>query len=70
MTGAIAISMAYGLPTRHLNDPNVEINEEAMIGLVLAAVPGAYLVDAFPWLRYVYVAPLHPPCVFDLKGRC
>ena len=38
----------YGLAIRRENDPLVAVAEEAIVGIVEAAVPGRFLVDTFP----------------------
>ncbi|KAJ7076089.1 cytochrome P450 [Mycena belliarum] len=51
---SVIMSLTYGKPTRTLsNDPIVkEVNgAQARLGAVL--VPGAYMVDAYPFLQYV-----------------
>lgn len=35
------------------DDPHVEIVEKALAAVTLAGRPGAYMVDAIPWLKYV-----------------
>lgn len=51
--GAITITIAYGLDLKPANDPYIEIAEQALIGLGAGAVPGAFLVDSIPILKYV-----------------
>ena len=52
-TGAIAISLAYGLKFRDVNDPFIGLAQRAIKSLLDAAIPGAFLVDLIPWLKYV-----------------
>ncbi|KAJ3573150.1 hypothetical protein NP233_g2618 [Leucocoprinus birnbaumii] len=51
--GAVAISITYGLPVRRRSDPLVHLSEEAIVkGLSVSASPG-YLVNLFPFLKYL-----------------
>ncbi|KAH8116168.1 cytochrome P450 [Phellopilus nigrolimitatus] len=52
-TGAIILMIAYGYSTQSENDPLVNIAEEAMVGFSKASEPGAFIVDRFPFLKYV-----------------
>jgi len=53
MAGETIISVTYGLPIKPTNDPYIEIAEKAVHQLALAVVPGKYLVDTLPWLKYI-----------------
>jgi len=53
MAGETIISIAYGLEVKHDDDPYIRIAEEGVHPLHAAAVPGAFLVDALPCLKYV-----------------
>lgn len=53
MIGGILISLAYGMETKPTNDPWIHLAEEAMLASAAAAIPGKYLVDVLPWLKYV-----------------
>ncbi|TFK41805.1 cytochrome P450 [Crucibulum laeve] len=53
MTGAITLSIAYGIDLKHSNDPVLVLAEKAQSNMLSAAIPGKYLVDAFPILRHV-----------------
>lgn len=50
---ALIMGVSYGIRVSDANDPYIKIAEEAMDGLNEAAVPGAFLVDVFPALKYV-----------------
>ncbi|KAJ7336344.1 cytochrome P450 [Mycena albidolilacea] len=51
---SVIISLTYGKPARtSSDDPIVEEVGSAQARLGAALVPGAYMVDAFPFLRYV-----------------
>jgi len=52
-TAALGISMAYGIPIQAKNDPFVQIAEDAVRILVEAATPGKFLVNLFPWMKYI-----------------
>ncbi|KAJ7251366.1 cytochrome P450 [Mycena rebaudengoi] len=47
------MSIAYGIDTLPSNDPYMETAEAAIAALTQAAVPGRYLVDVIPILKYV-----------------
>lgn len=45
--------MVYGYDTDKKNDYFIEIAEKAIDGVVAATLPGAFLVNVIPILRYV-----------------
>ena len=47
------MSIAYGLPIQPKDDIYIETAEQGVGPLVAAAVPGTYLVDMLPWLKYI-----------------
>ncbi|EEB92238.1 hypothetical protein MPER_09282, partial [Moniliophthora perniciosa FA553] len=47
------MSIAYGIEVKPDNDPWVSLAEAAIKPLIDALVPGAFLVDSIPLLRYV-----------------
>ncbi|KAJ7491568.1 cytochrome P450 [Mycena galericulata] len=51
--GEVIMSVTYGINVLPVEDPYMKVAEEAMQCLTVAAVPGKYLVDAFPILKYV-----------------
>ncbi|KAJ7251361.1 cytochrome P450 [Mycena rebaudengoi] len=51
--GALIMSIAYGIHTLPSNDPYMETAEAAIDAMAQAAVPGRYLVDVIPVLKYV-----------------
>ncbi|KAJ7829406.1 cytochrome P450 [Mycena olivaceomarginata] len=53
MAGKIVMSIAYGIDVLPTNDPYVEWADKAVEGLVTAIVPGRFLVDSFPFLKYI-----------------
>lgn len=53
MAGETIISIAYGIDVQKENDPFVAAAERGVHPLVAAGVPGAFLVDALPILKYV-----------------
>ncbi|PPQ96376.1 hypothetical protein CVT26_004978 [Gymnopilus dilepis] len=53
MAGGIAISLAYGVQVQNTNDPFVEMSEIAVQSALDATIPGAFLVDVMPWLKYI-----------------
>ena len=53
MAGETIMSIAYGLEVQDKNDPYIKTAEQGVHPLVAAGVPGAFLVDALPFLKYV-----------------
>ncbi|KAJ7146878.1 cytochrome P450 [Mycena epipterygia] len=53
MAGEIIMSVAYGIDVLPLNDPYIILAEQAVAAGVQAAVPGRFLVDSIPLLKYV-----------------
>ncbi|KAJ7065516.1 cytochrome P450 [Mycena amicta] len=53
MAGRLIMDIAYGIKVRAEADPYIDTIEEAMHGLSIASMPGAFLVDTFPVLKYV-----------------
>ncbi|TFK41794.1 cytochrome P450 [Crucibulum laeve] len=51
--GGAAISLAYGIKVERYNDRFVKVAEHAVNAITAAGVPGAFLVDIFPILKYV-----------------
>lgn len=49
----ICPSSAYGIDVQPKNDPFIAAAEETVHALVKAILPGAFLVDVLPVLRYV-----------------
>jgi hypothetical protein len=55
LVGSSTLSMTYSINVRPYNDPYMKIVEEAVESLVELLVPGAFLVDNIPILKYVSV---------------
>ncbi|KZP19024.1 cytochrome P450 [Athelia psychrophila] len=51
--GASIMALAYGINVLPSNDPYISVAEQGIARLAEATVPGAYLVDTFPLLKYV-----------------
>lgn len=51
--GRVIMDIAYGIDVKEKNDHFVKIAEHALEGGIDTGVPGTYLVDIFPFLRYV-----------------
>ena len=45
--------MTYGITVRPKNDPYIKIAEEAIEAITELLIPGAFLVDIIPILKYV-----------------
>ncbi|KAF7366944.1 hypothetical protein MSAN_00953100 [Mycena sanguinolenta] len=53
MAAKIIMSIAYGIDILPANDPYVDWANKAVKGMVTAVVPGRFLVDSLPLLKYV-----------------
>jgi hypothetical protein len=47
------MKICYGIAVLEHNDPYIAIAKEAIEGIAEAGVPGAFLVDLLPVLKYV-----------------
>jgi len=45
--------MAYGFPIKYKNDPYIELAERALKSISESALPGKFLVNLIPALKYV-----------------
>ena len=50
---ATIMKIGYGITVQESDDPYISIAEEVLKGLAKAGIPGAFLVDLFPVLKYV-----------------
>ncbi|KAK6985030.1 cytochrome P450 [Favolaschia claudopus] len=53
LAGSLVMDITYGIDVRETEDPYINIAEKAMYGLSVASVPGAFLVESLPVLKYV-----------------
>ncbi len=53
LAGSTILSIAYGLEVLPENDPYILAAEAGLCSLAKAAVPGAFLVDSIPPLKYI-----------------
>ena len=53
LVGSIALSMIYSIKVHPYNDPYIKIAEEAVAAASKILIPGAFLVDIIPILKYV-----------------
>ncbi|KAF4616266.1 hypothetical protein D9613_008317 [Agrocybe pediades] len=53
MAGEVVMSIAYGIDVLPKDDPYITAAEQGVHPLVAAGVPGAFLVDVLPILKYV-----------------
>lgn len=67
MSGETIMTIAYGLDVKPKNDPHLQAAEEAIDALLQAVVPGAFLVDSLPVLKYV--PAWMPGASFKRKAR-
>ena len=47
------MSITYGLPVRESDDPYITLAEEALRGIAEGGIPGTFLVDLLPFLKYM-----------------
>ena len=47
------MKIGYGIAVQESDDPYISIAEEVLKGLTQAGIPGTFLVDLFPILKYV-----------------
>jgi hypothetical protein len=47
------MSVTYGLPVLESDDPYITLAEEVLQGASEAGIPGTFLVDLLPFLKYV-----------------
>ncbi|KAH7890379.1 cytochrome P450 [Phlebopus sp. FC_14] len=50
---SVIMKVIYGIEIAPKNDRYIDIAEQALDGMAKAAAPGAFMVDVFPWLKYV-----------------
>ncbi|KAF8960404.1 cytochrome P450 [Flammula alnicola] len=67
MAGETIISAAYGVDVQAEDDPYIKTAEAGTHPLFAAAVPGAFLVDVLPFLKYV--PEWVPGAGFQKKGK-
>ena len=53
LVGSTSISMTYSINAHPYNDPYIKIAEEALAAMTELTIPGAFLVDVIPILKYV-----------------
>ncbi|KAG5650921.1 hypothetical protein H0H81_010513 [Sphagnurus paluster] len=53
MAGEVILSIAYGIQVQEKDDPYVITAERAVRPISIACVPGTFLVDTIPILKYV-----------------
>ncbi|KAF8671233.1 cytochrome P450 [Rhizoctonia solani] len=53
MSGSTLLSAVYGYEVTSAHDPLVEVVETALDHLCEAAIPGNFLVNVMPWIRYI-----------------
>ncbi|CAA7261125.1 unnamed protein product [Cyclocybe aegerita] len=61
------MSVTYGIDVLPKNDPYIETAEKSLRAVLDAAVPGAFLVDSLPWLKYL--PEFLPGAGFKRKAR-
>ncbi|KAH9478040.1 Cytochrome P450 monooxygenase 98 [Psilocybe cubensis] len=65
--GSMALTLAYGLDIQEKNDPYLRVSEAAVKSIGEVAIPGAFLVDMIPALKYV--PEFFPGAGFKKKAR-
>ncbi|KAJ6580641.1 cytochrome P450 [Mycena capillaripes] len=67
MMGALMMDVTYGIDVRSSDDPYITLAKDAMHGFSVATIPGAFLVDTIPALKYV--PEWAPGAEFKRKAR-
>ncbi|KAJ7080831.1 cytochrome P450 [Mycena belliarum] len=67
MAGEIIMAVAYGIIILPQNDPYIVLARDAMYALSIASIPGRFLVDTFPLLKYI--PDWFPGAGFKRKAR-
>ncbi|KAJ7619871.1 cytochrome P450 [Mycena rosella] len=67
MAGALIMNVTYGIDVDSSDTKYIELGEEVMQGLVIASVPGRFLVDVMPALKFV--PSWFPGADFKRKAR-
>ncbi|KAJ7181302.1 cytochrome P450 [Mycena crocata] len=67
MAAVLIMNVTYGIDVLPSHDPYIEIAKTAMHGLSVASIPGTFLVDAIPALKYV--PAWFPGAGFKRKAR-
>jgi hypothetical protein len=50
---ATIMKIGYGITVQESDDPYIAVAEKVLSGVAEAGIPGAFLVDLFPILKYV-----------------
>ena len=50
---ATIMKIGYGISVQESDDPYISIAEEVLNGAAEAGIPGTFLVDMFPFLKYL-----------------
>ena len=53
LVGSTSVSMTYSINVHPYNDPYIKLAEEAVGAAAELSIPGAFLVDIIPILKYV-----------------
>ncbi|KAJ6458411.1 cytochrome P450 [Mycena vitilis] len=67
MAAALMMDVTYGIAVRTSHDPYIKLAKEAMHGFSVASIPGTFLVDSIPALKYV--PDWVPGADFKLKAK-
>ncbi|KAJ7598538.1 cytochrome P450 [Mycena floridula] len=57
--GRTIVHAMYGVECPTPNDPYIRVAEETLTNITYAVIPGSYMVDVFPLLRYMPYIGLH-----------
>lgn len=47
------MDVCYGIPVNDSEDPYITRAETALDGIAKAGIPGSFLVDMLPWMKYI-----------------
>ncbi|KIJ24511.1 hypothetical protein M422DRAFT_274683 [Sphaerobolus stellatus SS14] len=67
VAGAVIMEATYGIQVKERDDPYLVAADKSLRSLGEAAAPGTFLVDNFPWMKYI--PDWVPGATFKQKGR-
>ncbi|KIJ49274.1 hypothetical protein M422DRAFT_205484 [Sphaerobolus stellatus SS14] len=66
-SGGLIMQLTYGIRTKRKDDPYLELSERVAVAINEASIPGSFLVDIFPWMKYI--PEWVPGATFKRKAR-
>ncbi|KAJ7176250.1 cytochrome P450 [Mycena crocata] len=53
LAGALVMRVTYGIEVQPYEDPYINLAKDAMHGVAIASIPGTFLVDTIPAMKYI-----------------